>query len=444
MKSAQLTAQRVRLIERVSSQLQSPLLRNAYMLIINATATSGLGLLYWVVAARFYSADTVGVSSAALSAMTFLSGIAQLSFNDTFMRFVPPAGAAVRRLVGVAYLISIGLGVVAGVVFLLGLSTWAPSLTLLSDNPVVQTLFVLAVSFMAIFTLQDSVLTGLRRPKFILIENAVFGALKLGLLIACAAWLKDYGIFVSSVVPMALLTVPVNALIFKRLMPQHVALTQQAQKISLREVARYVAGNYLGVLAAQLTFTLLPILVLNVAGKSAGAYYYLPALLATSLRLVATNLTASLTVEAALDQRRLVEYCQRVLKNGLRIVALLAAVVCVAAPYVLAVFGKGYVAEGTLLLRLLALAAIPNVVIMVYIGKARVQGHLHAIVLLTVVQAALELGSSYILLGQYGIAGIGMAFCLCQTLVALVLLATGLRPVWQRQKEDQIEKPNKP
>ena len=69
MKSAQLNAQRVRLVERVTSQLQSPLLRNAYMLIINATATSGLGLLYWLVAARFYSADTVGVSSAVLSAM---------------------------------------------------------------------------------------------------------------------------------------------------------------------------------------------------------------------------------------------------------------------------------------------------------------------------------------------------------------------------------------
>ncbi|NJM40242.1 MAG: teichoic acid transporter [Anaerolineae bacterium] len=421
--------------QRLTAQLQSPLLRNAYMLIINATATSGLGLLYWVAAARFYDADTVGLSSAALSAMTFLSGIAQLSFNDAFMRFVPPAGAAVRRLVGYAYGISIGLGLAAGVVFLAGLDTWSPTLTWLRENAAIQIAFVLSVSAMALFTLQDSVLTGLRQPKYILIENAVFGVLKLGLLVGCAAWLKEYGIFVSSVVPMALLTVPVNALIFKRLMPQHIAHTQaHAQPIHPREVARYVLGNYLGVLAAQVTFTLLPVIVLNVAGKSAGAYYYLPALLATSLRLVAANLTASLTVEAALDQRRLIEYCQRVLKNGLRIVALLAAVVFVAAPYVLAVFGADYAAEGSGLLRLLALAAIPNVIIMVYIGKARVEGRVRSIVLLTLVQAALELGSSTVLLGLFGITGIGLAFCLCQTLVALVLLTTGLRAVWQRGK----------
>ena len=62
---------------RVASHLRLPLFRNGYALIIGSAATSGLGLVYWVLAARFYSAEMVGLSSAALSAMLLLSGISQ-------------------------------------------------------------------------------------------------------------------------------------------------------------------------------------------------------------------------------------------------------------------------------------------------------------------------------------------------------------------------------
>lgn len=47
--------------------------------------------MYWVLAARFYSAEMVGLSSAALSAMLLLSGISQLSLNSVLVRFVPQA-----------------------------------------------------------------------------------------------------------------------------------------------------------------------------------------------------------------------------------------------------------------------------------------------------------------------------------------------------------------
>ena len=80
--------------EWVTVHAQLPLFRNAFMLIVNAAASSGLGMLYWVLAARYYSPEVVGVSSAALSAMTFLSGLAQMSLNDTLMRY------AQRRLSG--------------------------------------------------------------------------------------------------------------------------------------------------------------------------------------------------------------------------------------------------------------------------------------------------------------------------------------------------------
>jgi hypothetical protein len=168
-------------------------------------------------------------------------------------------------------------------------------------------------------------------------------------------------------------------------------------------------------------------------GKSQGAHYYLPALLATSLRLVAVNLSSSLTVEASLDQDRLFEYCRKIIKSGLQFVGVLAVVTIIGAPYILSVFGKDYVDEGTTLLRLLAVAAVPNIIVMAYLGIVHVQNKLRETIILTVVQAIMQLGISYVLLRPFGISGIGIAFVICQTLVAVVLLATVLKPVLQHK-----------
>ena len=56
---------------RLRNHLQSPLLRNGYALVFNSVATSALGMLYWMLAANFYSAEVVGINAALINAMIF-------------------------------------------------------------------------------------------------------------------------------------------------------------------------------------------------------------------------------------------------------------------------------------------------------------------------------------------------------------------------------------
>src|SRR5437016_588970 len=53
-----------RLARSLVAHLRLPLFRNGYALLFGSAATSGLGLLYWVFAARFYPAELVGINSA--------------------------------------------------------------------------------------------------------------------------------------------------------------------------------------------------------------------------------------------------------------------------------------------------------------------------------------------------------------------------------------------
>jgi hypothetical protein len=50
-------------------------------------------------AARFYSIDAVGINSAAISTMTFLSSAARLYLDGALIRFLPLSGATATRLI---------------------------------------------------------------------------------------------------------------------------------------------------------------------------------------------------------------------------------------------------------------------------------------------------------------------------------------------------------
>src|SRR5215212_5401236 len=115
-------------IHPIFGHVTVPLYRNGYALILSSTTTSALGLVYWVLAARFYPTEVVGVNSAILSAMMFLSLVAQMNLGGMLIRFVPSAGWVTRRLIAWAYAASVLAALVVCGVFFLGVDFFAPSL----------------------------------------------------------------------------------------------------------------------------------------------------------------------------------------------------------------------------------------------------------------------------------------------------------------------------
>src|ERR671933_106181 len=177
------------------AQLRMPLYRNGYALMLSTGMVSALGMAYWVLAAHHYSAEAVGLNAAAISAMTFVSGIAQLNMGGALLRFVPGTGRATKRLVGAAYLATTLAAALVGSLFVLGVRLWSPRLSVFS-HPGFALLFVLATMVWGIFAQQDNVLTGLRQAVFVPIENVLYALAKIGLLLALAPALPGLGIFV--------------------------------------------------------------------------------------------------------------------------------------------------------------------------------------------------------------------------------------------------------
>jgi O-antigen/teichoic acid export membrane protein len=117
---------------------------------------------------------------------------------------------------------------------------------------------------------------------------------------------------------------------------------------------------------------------------------------------------------------------------GLLVLAATVVVVA-AAPWILSLFGPAYAENGTPVLRLMALASLPTVLLTVAIDVARVRRNLGRLVGLQVAHAVLVIGLTIVLLPLYGLTGVGLAWLIACCAVALPLLLT--MPRWIRLPE---------
>ena len=131
--------------QRLTAHLKTPLFLNGYALVLSALSTSGLGILYWILAARRYPEDIVGLNSAAISAMMLLSGISQLNLRSPLIRFLPRAGTKSLKIVVLAYGVTVTLSAVIGIIFFAGLQLWSPALNPLLQSPVFIPWFIIRI-----------------------------------------------------------------------------------------------------------------------------------------------------------------------------------------------------------------------------------------------------------------------------------------------------------
>lgn len=188
-------------------------------------------------------------------------------------------------------------------------------------------------------------------------------------------------------------------------------------------------GNYAGKLFTLAANMYLPILVANLASPAETAYFFVPWTISMALELVALNMMTSLTVEAAMDMNQLRQLSRRALSQTMRLVIPMAALTALVAPWALLVFGSDYSDAGTSLLRVLAAGMIPNAIVSLGIGVARVEHRGQTVVAVQGAWAVLVLGFSALLLPSMGIVAVGVVWTATQTVLALWLLGGILRPL---------------
>jgi O-antigen/teichoic acid export membrane protein len=163
----------------------------------------------------------------------------------------------------------------------------------------------------------------------------------------------------------------------------------------------------------------LPLIVAVQLGLAASAYFYVAWVVATAFDLVLSNIGVSFLVEGAHEGASVPALARSAAKLTAALVLPAVAIVIVAAPIALSFLGADYAEHGTVLLRLLALAAIFRAVNVLFLSLARVHRRVRQIVAVQAMTCVLGLGLALVLLGPLGLPGAGVAVLIAQATTAV-------------------------
>lgn len=398
---------------------REPLHRTGNALIANSGVTALLGVVFWTAAARGYSPADVGLNSTAISAMMMVAGFAQLNFMSVMVRFLPTAGREAAWLVGTGYAVAAVTTALASCVFMVVVRGWLPALAGFFVSWPLVVWFIVSTVLWSVFVIQDSVLAGLGRPEWVPAENAVHSLTKLVLVICLVPVFPHQGVFLSWTVAVLAAAVPVNLLLVTRLLPHHARRALPGDGLPpLARIGRFMVGDY-ATAACWVAATTVPAqLVLKIQGSDAAATFSVAWVIGNSLFSVSSAVGQGLVVQGAREPAHLGRLRVKAWQHAFGVLVPVVVITVLAAPFLLRVFGDLYAEQGTALLRLLALSALPNAVVTLTISELRVGRRVLSAFCVMGSSAVLVIVLTWRFLTPFGVVGTGLAWLVAQSVVA--------------------------
>jgi O-antigen/teichoic acid export membrane protein len=344
---------------RGAAQSHRAILSNATSMVVALGTTSLLGAAFWLLAARHFSQHAVGVSGAAVSAMTLLGFAATLGLGTVLMGELPRRRARAHGLLNASLWASAAFGAALGIGFALVAPFFSTGFDPLRQGPLAILVFAVGVALTALTLVLDQALIGLLRGGLQLLRNVVFSAVKLGLLFVVAALAATYGgmgIYAAWALG-ALISLLVLIPLYRR--QDNPLRSHFAELNSLRlDAASHHAFN----LALRAPDLLLPVMVLILLSANLSASFYIAWMIVSMLFSIPQSLSTVLYAVGSGDPRDL--------KRRFRFTLCLSAACGVAAVLVLFpagepllhLFGSSYASQATVAVQILALGVFPEAV----------------------------------------------------------------------------------
>ncbi len=394
--------------------LHDSLYRNSIYLMVTTLISAGFGFFFWMINARLFSAEQIGLATALISLMTLISNFSLLGLNLGIIRYLPTSERKVDKINTVLSTVILTT-LISSAVFFLGLEYFFPNLLFLRGDIVFLLLFVIITIFFTLDFISNSIFVAYRNTKYVLYKSLIGNVFKVAAPFALFA-LGTYAIFISATFG-AVLTFLISLFILYKFFGHKFRFT--IQKAILREMSKLSFGNYVASFMATLPVTLLPIMITNQLGARQAAYFYLDMMIVNLLNIIQFSLNQSLFAEGSHNSTALKE---NVIKS-LRLIGILLIPaiigVFIFGEHILSIFGKEYSTEGIQLLYLMSLSTIFISINTTLSAILNVKGKVHIILVMCFIGATILLTLSYFTL-PYGLIALGIALLIGEGLISLI------------------------
>jgi O-antigen/teichoic acid export membrane protein len=392
----------------LAEYIKDPLFRNSLFLVLSSVFNAGCGFFFWMIAARMYSLEAVGLATALISSLGLVMLFSRLGFDFSIIRFFPAGDKA--SIFSTSLVITTAASLLVGAVYIMLIYLLAPALVLLRE-PGYALVFLSIGAANSVAAITGNAFVADRKADHFFLQNIIM-ALRIPLLIPLV-FLGTFGIFSS--VGLAYLAASFFAImtIRKSLMTIRPEVDWNFMKRSFS----FSSWNYVSNILSVAPTLVLPIMILNILGEAEAAKYYIASAIGNLVLIIPNSLGTSLLVEGS--------HGEGLKKSVLRALSA-SLVLLVPAVLVLCLFGdrllgllKGDYVEAFNLLRILALSSFMVAFYSLFIPIQNIRMRVETVVKLNAIRCMLLLGLSYVLMKQYGILGIGYGWIMTYAVITL-------------------------
>lgn len=419
------------------AHLNEPLFRNSYYLMANTLLTSSSGFFFWILAARFYTVEEIGLGSALMSAAGLVSILSLFGFDIGLIRYLPDEKDK-SGIINSCYTITALIALMLTVVFILGLQILSPALMILQEHTVFSAAFIIFTIIITLFGLQTHVFIASRQAKYSFIQALVSTTLRIVVLPFLVA-LGAFGVYLSAELAIAIAFIVGNTLI-RRVFPVYRPVPT-IKKRMINDMIHYSFGNHVANIFYFLPVAVLPLLVINVLGKEMNAYFYVAWMTSAVLLMIPFATSKSLLAESCFSPDDL----RRNVIRSFRFVFILLVPAIIGififGRHMLLLFGEVYAKNAFEVLIILSMASIPHAVNVIYATIKMFNKDIMPVIYVYGAVTILTLVGSYMLIQSMGLIGIGISWVFANGVVAAVVWVKMVRNGLFRHRSNISDSP---
>jgi len=395
---------------------KDPILLNSFFLILSGIFSSGCGFFFWILAARLYSLEDVGIATALISFLGLAVLFSTFGFEFSIIRFFPEGDRS--KVVNTCLVVVTILSLSLGIMFIIFVDFMSPTLSFIKNVPY-SLLFVFIGVMETLAAIAGRALVAGRKSHYYFAQNLFLFTRIIFLFLGTS--LGALGIFGSFGLSFIAASIFALFILDKYIAPLKLII----DKNFLSKSFKYSYWNYISNILFIAPTLILPIMALDIVGEAETAKYYIAFNIGNLILVVPASLSTSVFVEGSYG-------------NGLRNSVTRAAVInfAILIPGILVILFSGQYlldfvnveyATAFDLLRIITLSSLLVSLYYLFISIENVKMNVEIIVILNLIRFSSIIGLSYLLIARYGITGLGYAWVLSYIILSICIIAIGKR-----------------
>lgn len=396
---------------------KDPLLKNSIFLISTHIVNAISGFFFWIIAARYYTPDDIGITSAILSSVTLIALMSLIGFPTALIFYLPRYVDRANKIINSCLIIGVSMTIIFSIIFILGIEIWSPKLKLMFYDSQIILIFIISAAMTNASAIMSGSFTAGRRSSYYTIKENTFAISKIFLLILFAGF-GTMGIFLSWSVGLIIAVVIGFVLLIKLWKYYPIFVIDPI----IKDMASYSSLIYIGGVFYTLPKVIFPIIILNSVSAEFAGYFYIAMTIASLLYSVPISIGNSFLAESSNKD----EFWNNMIKSikfnmSLLIPGTLSLMIF--GKLILNVFNPKYADNSLNSLIILAMASIPMSLILIFCQMKNAQNKIKITIAIHGMVAAITFILSWYFMKIWSIEGIATAYLIANTTVAIIIMS---------------------